>query len=108
MKAETAANHLVVEARRHCRPDKRDAVDVGSIETGGQNVDVAKILQLTGFEPGQRCVPLWDRCFTTHETTLDAMFLRQDLHDVLTVLDAGGKDQACLPLHRVLHNLGGS
>ena len=59
------------------------------IESSGQHIDVAEVLELSFLEPREGFVPLRGRGLSSDEAAANAMFALQCLDDVLSVLDTG-------------------
>jgi hypothetical protein len=75
---------------------------VWRVESGGQHVDVAQVLELARLETTERGVALRRRRFATDKATIDTMFALEDLDDVLAMLYTGCEDQTGIPASGVL------
>ena len=105
MKSEPSADHLVIQSGRHGRTHQRHAVDVGRVEAGRQDIDVAQIFQIARLESVECLVTFGGWCRPTDETAIDLMLTLQHLDDMLSVLDARGEDQRGVAVGCLLDDL---
>lgn len=71
MKPKSAADHLVMQHRRHTWPEQHDGIDARRIKTCGHYADVNKLLELPGLEACDRRMPIRCWCRAVDETAFD-------------------------------------